>query len=416
MNRISASTRGLAGHTAAQPPVNPASPNVLENWFPKYLIYAISWGLAYGPVKRALWAVWCSVALTVLAGCEGENPSTPTPAAATPTSTEVSAPAQLSSAAAKEPAQAKERADALECMKTCHGLLTEAGNATHLPLGRSFAEALGSNSNLLQRFLELVAQLPAPVQPLSGVDLLLNTEMPLKSADPMTIESGDTVYQVWGTVNYQSNGSDYRPNGYVSKANYLYGALSVVADVKTGSMAVIYRDSAHVLVRGEGPSGIALAHHIAREIYEERKSNDHWRLSSDNELSFPLNDEHHTLATNRLYQIAAVYKNGNAIDVGRISLKSILPTPDPSTVWFSANRSHSECFESRGPAHKLSELNGYQGLRTSEVKDAAGRLEKVEVIKEDGRGSETVWTYYKNQSLCVEQQVNVGNRLANKYR
>jgi hypothetical protein len=28
----------------------------------------------YGPAKRALWAVWCSVALTVLAGCDGGNP------------------------------------------------------------------------------------------------------------------------------------------------------------------------------------------------------------------------------------------------------------------------------------------------------------------------------------------------------
>ncbi len=414
--RLAASTRGLDGHTATRRPVKPSVPNARGSLLPKYLTPAILWGLTYGLVKRALWAVWCGVALAVLAGCEGESRSTTAAAAATQPVAEASAPAQPPPEPAKVSPEAKERAEALECMKTCHGRLTEEGNATPLPLGNSFGEALRSDSNLLQRFLQVAKTLPFDLQPLDGVDLLSNTKMPLQSADPMTIESGGALYQVWGTVNYQANGVKYEPIGYVARANYLYGALSVMVDVKTGSMVVTYRDSSHFFVRGEENAGVAIAHHIAREIYEERKNNDHWRIASDNELAFPLNDEHLTLATNRMYQIAAVYKNGNALELVRLSLKSVLPTPDPSTLWFSANRSHSECFETRGPVHKLSELNGFQGLRTSEFKDAAGRLEKVEVIKEDGRGSETVWTYYKNQSLCVEQQVNVGNRLADKYR
>lgn len=78
--------------------------------------------------------------------------------------------------------------------------------------------------------------------------------------------------------------------------------------------------------------------------------------------------------------------------------------------WFSPTSSFDECFETSGPAGRIVELTGE---RPGVTESNGGRKVTVHVY----RGSkQIIWTYYRDKSICEDEQVNVEKRLADKYR
>ena len=84
--------------------------------------------------------------------------------------------------------------------------------------------------------------------------------------------------------------------------------------------------------------------------------------------------------------------------------------------WYTPNNSFTRCMETRGPAARLDELNSADTARTRDFKDTQGKLSKVEVIVDIGGGQESVNTYYKSVSVCMAENVNRYQNLADQYR
>lgn len=88
-----------------------------------------------------------------------------------------------------------------------------------------------------------------------------------------------------------------------------------------------------------------------------------------------------------------------------------------SAAWWVANSDFTECHESGGPAEKLDSLVGYIDQPTTrDFRDQNGNLEKVEVVVPEPGGMERVTTYFKSKALCMAEDINRTQNLANQYR
>lgn len=132
------------------------------------------------------------------------------------------------------------------------------------------------------------------------------------------------------------------------------------------------------------------------------------------------------------YALGVMYDNGmgdakdhkqalawyrKAAEQGHADAQKALDVMPSEKQWWVANSSFSECFKSGGPAAKLDEFVGFTDKPyTQDHRDSSGNLVKVEVINANGNGQETVWTYYKEKSMCEAEQVKSTQALADKYR
>lgn len=101
-----------------------------------------------------------------------------------------------------------------------------------------------------------------------------------------------------------------------------------------------------------------------------------------------------------------------------LKAESNAPTDPPAPVqWWIANSSLTKChvFEG-GPAALIDEL-ALDHPSTRDYRDERWRIYKVEVSTYNALTDvRTSWTFYRDEGVCLHEQVNAAKDLADRYR